>query len=224
MRLLLVEDDKDLSTALSRILKYSKYDVETAYDGLTALDMILHEEYSAIILDIMLPKMDGIEVLRRARDAKVSTPIILLTAKNQVDDKILGLDSGADDYISKPFESKELLARIRAVTRRVNSEVSLLSFGNTTLDHNTFELCAKTKTRLTSKEYKLMELLMMNKNAVLSTQKILDTLWDLDDFVEINVVWVFISMLRKKLEEIGADCYIKAIRGVGYQLEVKSND
>ena len=221
MRLLLVEDDKDLSNALSKILRYSKYDVDTSYDGETALGMILSGEYNAVILDIMLPKMDGIEVLKKVRASKVYTPIILLTAKNQIDDKILGLDSGADDYISKPFDSKELLARIRVVTRRMNSEISLLEFGNTTLDHNTFELCAVSKTRLTNKEYKLMELLMLNKNSVLSTQKILDALWDIDDYVEINVVWVFISMLRKKLEEIGANCYIKAIRGVGYQLEKK---
>lgn len=221
MKLLLVEDDKDLSNVLSRILKYNKYDVETAFDGATALEMILNEAYSAVILDVMLPKIDGIEVLKKVRKEKISTPIILLTAKNQIDDKILGLDSGADDYISKPFESRELLARIRAVTRRINSEISSLAFGNCTLDFNTFELCANTKIRLTSKEYKLMELLIINKNSVLSTQKILDTLWDLEDYVEINVVWVFISMLRKKLEEIGADCYIKAIRGVGYQLVKK---
>ena len=140
MRLLLVEDDKDLSNALSKILRYSKYDVDTSYDGETALGMILSGEYNAVILDIMLPKMDGIEVLKKVRASKVYTPIILLTAKNQIDDKILGLDSGADDYISKPFDSKELLARIRVVTRRMNSEISLLEFGNTTLDHNTFEL------------------------------------------------------------------------------------
>ena len=223
MRILLVEDDKDLSNALSKILRYSKYDVETAYDGLTALNMITSNEYSAVILDIMIPKINGIEVLTKARAAGISTPIIVLTAKSQIDDKIEGLDAGADDYITKPFEAKELLARLRALTRRIKSDVASLSFGNCYLDYNTFELCAKEKVRLTSKEYKLVELLMMNKNVVLSTQRILDSIWGIDDFVEINVVWVFISMLRKKLEQIGADCYIKAIRGVGYQLEMINN-
>lgn len=222
MKLLLVEDDLDLSNALSKILGYSHCDVDTAYDGLTAYDKILSNNYDVIVLDIMIPKIDGIEVLKKVREKGVSTPIILLTAKSQLDDKIVGLDAGADDYITKPFESKELLARIRAAARRSSSEVITLSFENCKLDPNTFELIAEETVRLTSKEFKLMELLMNNRNSVLSTQRILDTLWELEDDVEINVVWVFISMLRKKLEQIGANCYIKAIRGVGYQL-VKLN-
>lgn len=222
MRLLLVEDDKDLSKALSKILTYNKYDVDTAYDGVEALNMILSNDYNAVVLDIMIPKLNGIDVLKQARTAGVSTPIILLTAKSQMDDKIEGLDAGADDYITKPFESKELLARLRAVTRRIKSEVSTLSFGNCSLDFNTFELCAKERLRLTNKEYKLMELLMINQNMILSSQKIFETIWGVDEMVEINVVWVFISMLRKKIEQVGANCYIKAVKGVGYQLvEIK---
>lgn len=222
MRLLLVEDDLDLSNALSKILSYSKYDVDTAYDGLAAYEKIISNNYDVVILDIMIPKMDGIDVLKNVREKGITTPIILLTAKSQLDDKVVGLDAGADDYITKPFESKELLARIRAISRRATTEVVTLSFENCKLNPNTFELTAIETVRLTSKEFKLMELLMTNRNSVLSTQRILDTLWELEDDVEINVVWVFISMLRKKLELIGANCYINAIRGVGYQL-VKLN-
>lgn len=224
MKLLLVEDDRDLSRALNKILTYNKYDVEAVYDGLSAVEAILSNEYSVIILDIMLPQLNGIEVLQQIRETGIFTPVILLTAKSQLEDKIVGLDAGADDYITKPFDSKELLARIRAVTRRVTSEVKFLSFGNCSLDFNTFELIAEKSVRLTSKEYKLMELLMLNKNSVLSSEKILNSIWTIDDDVEINVVWVFISMLRKKLEQIGANCYIKAIRGVGYQLDLLKHD
>lgn len=224
MKLLLVEDDRDLSRALNKILTYNKYDVEAVYDGLSAIEAIKSNDYSVVVLDIMLPQLNGIEVLQQIREAGFFTPVILLTAKSQLEDKIVGLDAGADDYITKPFDSKELLARIRAVTRRVTTEVKFLSFGNCSLDFNTFELIAESNIGLTSKEYKLMELLMLNTNLVLSSERILNSIWTIDDDVEINVVWVFISMLRKKLEQIGANCYIKAIRGIGYQLDLLKHD
>jgi len=224
VKLLLVEDDRDLSRALNKILTYNKYDVEAVYDGLSAIEAIKSNDYSVVVLDIMLPQLNGIEVLQQIREAGFFTPVILLTAKSQLEDKIVGLDAGADDYITKPFDSKELLARIRAVTRRVTTEVKFLSFGNCSLDFNTFELIAESNIGLTSKEYKLMELLMLNTNLVLSSERILNSIWTIDDDVEINVVWVFISMLRKKLEQIGANCYIKAIRGIGYQLDLLKHD
>lgn len=223
MRILLVEDDKDLSSAIKRILLHNNYDVDVAYDGVEALEFISFQEYQAIIMDLMIPKIDGITAIKKIRSSGNNTPILILTAKTEIDDKVIGLDAGADDYLTKPFQIKELLARIRAISRRSGTEIKPLEFANCVLNPNTFELIANESVRLTNKEYKLMELLIINNNMILSTQRILDTLWEFDADVEINVVWVFISMLRKKLEQIGANCYIKAIRGLGYQLEVIKN-
>ena len=223
MLVYIVEDSEDIIEVEKYALERMGFEVEGFIKSKPFFEKVRVKKPDMILLDIFIYEESGYDVLNKLR-ASIDTkniPVILVSACDSELDKSKGLDAGADDYISKPFDSKELLARIRVVTRRMNSEISLLEFGNTTLDHNTFELCAVSKTRLTNKEYKLMELLMLNKNSVLSTQKILDALWDIDDYVEINVVWVFISMLRKKLEEIGANCYIKAIRGVGYQLEKK---
>jgi DNA-binding response OmpR family regulator len=223
MRILLAEDDKELSNAVTRVLKVSNFDVDQAYDGQEALDYIDYMKYDVIIMDIMMPKMDGITCVKRIRDKKCHTPIIMLTAMSETDDKVNGLDAGADDYLTKPFVVKELLARIRALLRRDSAIVDNYSIGNVTLDSQTFEIKNGNKSqRLTAKEYKLMELLIRNKNQIISTEKIMDDIWDLESDAEINVVWVFISSLRKKLEQIEADHIIKAVRGLGYRLEAIS--
>ncbi len=223
MRILLAEDDKELSNAVTRVLKVSNFDVDQAYDGQEALDYIDYMKYDVIIMDIMMPKMDGITCVKRIRDKKCHTPIIMLTAMSETDDKVNGLDAGADDYLTKPFVVKELLARIRALLRRDSAIVDNYSIGNVILDSQTFEIKNGNKSqRLTAKEYKLMELLIRNKNQIISTERIMDDIWDLESDAEINVVWVFISSLRKKLEQIEADHIIKAVRGLGYRLEAIS--
>jgi len=223
VRILLAEDDKELSNAVTRVLKVSNFDVDQAYDGQEALDYIDYMKYDVIIMDIMMPKMDGITCVKKIREAKCHTPIIMLTAMSETDDKVNGLDAGTDDYLTKPFVVKELLARIRALLRRESNIVDNSKIGNVILDNNTFEIRNGDKSqRLTSKEYKLMELLIRNKNQIISTERIMDDIWDLESDAEINVVWVFISSLRKKLEAIGADHIIKAVRGLGYRLEAIS--
>lgn len=221
MKILLAEDERDLSNAITRVLKFNKYDVVQAYDGKQALEFIDYESYDAIILDVMMPKMNGFEVVKAIRNQGIKTPVLILTAKSEIDDKVLGLDYGADDYLTKPFQVKELLARLRAIIRRNGDFKEAYSVGNTTLDHDTFELVAKTSCRLTNTEYKLMEYLIRNQNILLSTEKIMEEVWDFDNDCEINVVWAYISNLRKKLEQVGSEYTIKAMRGVGYKLTKK---
>ncbi len=224
MRLLLCEDEKPLSDALSMILKHNNYSVDCVYDGEEALDYLLAENYDAVILDIMMPKVDGMTVLKKIRSNGNDIPVIMLTAKSQLDDKVLGLDNGADDYITKPFETKELLARIRATTRKSNNnnKTSVISVGNVTLDQTTFELSTSKDTiRLANKEFQMMEMLMVNNNNLISTDKFMEKIWGYDSETEINVVWVYISYLRKKLVSLEADIQIKATRNTGYSLEFK---
>ena len=220
MRLLLVEDERELSQAISRVLEYHKYTVDVAFDGAQAIDAVKDDEYDGIIMDVMMPKVDGITAVKRIREMGVNTPILMLTAKAEVDDKVLGLDVGADDYLTKPFAVKELLARIRALLRR-KGEVAVYTIGNTTLNPETFTLKAQGETRLSNKEYRLMEYLINNKNAFSSTEKLMENVWEWESDAEINVVWVFVSTLRKKMEAIGSDYTIKASRGIGYRLEHK---
>ncbi|MGN0485909.1 MAG: response regulator transcription factor [Acutalibacteraceae bacterium] len=223
MRLLLAEDEKDLSKALCTILKHNNYSVDAVYNGQDALDYGLCENYDGIILDIMMPKKNGIEVLRELRQNGVSTPVLILTAKAEVDDKIFGLDAGADDYLTKPFSMGELLARIRAITRR-KSEFSpnLLTAGNLTLNRETYELSVGDNAiRLGNKEYQMIEFLMSSPGRLISTEQFMERIWGYETEAEINVVWVYISYLRKKLATLGADREIKAVRGVGYTLEEK---
>ena len=225
MRILLAEDDKELSNAVTRVLKVSNFDVDQAYDGQEALDYIDYMKYDVIIMDIMMPKMDGITCVKRIREKKCHTPIIMLTAMSETDDKVNGLDAGADDYLTKPFVVKELLARIRALLRRDSNIVDNYSIGNVILDSQTFEIRNGDKSqRLTAKEYKLMELLIRNKNQIISTERIMDDIWDLESDAEINVVWVFISSLRKKLEQIESDHIIKAVRGLGYRAVINNKE
>lgn len=223
MRLLLAEDEKELSNALVAVLKHSNYSVDAVYDGLDAFNYAMSENYDGIILDIMMPKMDGIEVLKKIREKGINVPVLLLTAKSQVSDRINGLDSGADDYLTKPFAMGELLARIRAMTRR-KTEFSPndLSIGNITLSRETYDLKGPNGVqRLGNKEFQMLEMLMVNKNTLISTDRFMERIWGYDSDAEINVVWVFISYLRKKLASVGSNVEIKAARGVGYTLAEK---
>ena len=221
MRLLLAEDEKELSKALCAILKHNNYSVDAVFNGQDALDYGLCENYDGIILDIMMPKKNGLEVLKELRENGISTPVLMLTAKAEVEDRILGLDMGADDYLTKPFSMGELLARIRAITRR-KSEFSpnLLTSGNLSLNRETFELSVESNSiRLGNKEFQMMEMLMSNPGRLISTEQFMERIWGYETEAEINVVWVYISYLRKKLSNLGAKLEIKAVRGVGYTLE-----
>ena len=221
MRILLVEDEKALSKALVAILERNNYSVDPVYDGADALEYLDAGDYDGVVLDIMIPKVDGITVLRELRSRGNSIPVLLLTAKSEVDDKVLGLDSGANDYLTKPFNSRELLARIRAMTRpRAARESSLLKMGNVTLDRGKYELSAPGGSfRLTSKEFQMMELLMSNPGNLISSERFKEKIWGYDSEAEINVVWVYISYLRKKLSALQANIQIKAKRNAGYSLE-----
>ena len=222
MRLLLAEDEIDLSNTIKKVLEMNQYDVDAVYDGEAALEMLEFTNYDGVLLDVMMPKKDGYTVVKEMRQKGNSTPVMILTAKSQIDDKVTGLDAGADDYLTKPFAIKELLARVRALCRRKGGDTPSYSVGNMTLNPGTFEISTdKGSARLTSKEFKLMELLIRNQGVLLSTAKIMDSVWEYDTEAEINVVWVFISSLRKKMDSIESTCEIKAVRGVGYRLEVK---
>ncbi|MEA4824519.1 MAG: response regulator transcription factor [Clostridiaceae bacterium] len=224
MRLLLAEDEKELSAALVAILTHGNYSVDAVYNGRDALDYLLGVNYDGAVLDIMMPGMDGLTVLRRVRDAGQKLPILMLTAKAEVDDRVAGLDLGADDYLTKPFAAKELLARIRAMTRR-SAEVSstVLRCGNLALDRATFELSTEKGTmRLANKEYQIMEMLLENTGQIIPTERFMEKVWGYDTETETSVVWVYISYLRKKLETLGAAVSIRATRGVGYSLEEKA--
>ena len=203
-----------------RVLKHNNYTVDAVYDGAEALEYLTYGEYDGVILDIMMPKADGLTVLRTIRAQGNNVPVILLTAKSEVDDRVEGLDAGADDYLSKPFAMKELLARIRAMTRRKNDVISTYTVGNLTLNPKQFTISAdKGEIRLSGKEFQMMEMLVKNGNVLISTEKFMESVWGYDSEAEINGVWVYISSLRKKLQSIGANVNIKAVRGLGYRLE-----
>ncbi len=224
MRLLLAEDELALSRAITAILKKNNYEVDAVYDGEAALDWLAANNYDGAILDIMMPKLDGISVLRRVRAGGSSLPILILTAKSEVDDKVIGLDAGANDYLTKPFAAKELLARIRAMTRAQSAQNSSeMRMGNIRLNRATFELSSPTDSfRLANKEFQMMELLLNNPRHLISTEQFMERIWGQDSDAEINVVWVYISYLRKKLAALGADIQIKATRNAGYSLEEKA--
>lgn len=221
MRLLLAEDEKPLSRALTAILERNHYSVDAVYDGQEALEYLEADNYDGVILDIMMPKVDGLSVLKTIRSRGNRIPVLLLTAKSEVDDKVEGLDAGANDYLAKPFHSKELLARIRAMTRSQSVQVdSVLKFGNVSLDRATFELFTTYGSfRLANKEFQMLEMMMSNPNQVISTERFMEKIWGYDSEADISVVWVYISYLRKKLAAIHADIQIKVTRGVGYSLE-----
>ena len=226
MRILLAEDEVSLSKALKVILERNNYSVDQVYDGEEALSFLSAANYDCLILDLMMPKVDGITVLKTMRKEGNMLPVIILTAKSEVDDKVLGLDSGANDYLTKPFNSRELLARIRAITRsKENKEGdSILKMGNTILMRDTFILKTDSgETRLQSKEFQILELLMQNKNKLISTERLMEKIWGFDSEAEINVVWVYISNLRKKLVSLDSNVEIKATRNAGYTLEERND-
>ena len=223
MRILLAEDERSLSRAVVALLEKNNYSADAVYDGAEALEYLVAENYDAVILDIMMPKMDGLTVLRKLRERGSHVPVLMLTAKSEVEDKVAGLDTGANDYLTKPFATAELLARIRAMTRTQAVQTdSRLSFGNVVLDQTTFELSAPGGSfRLANREYQMIELLMRNPRQVIPTERFLEKIWGYDSDVEINVVWVYISYLRKKLAALHANVQIKATRNTGYSLEEK---
>ena len=221
MRILLAEDEIDLSKALAAILKHNNYSVDAVYDGADALDYGFAQNYDGIILDIMIPKMNGLEVLEELRKRGIGTPVLMLTAKSEIQDRIAGLDLGADDYLTKPFAMGELLARVRAMMRRQSEFTpSTITIGNITLNKANYELSGENASfRLGNKEFQMMEILMNNPKRLISTEQFMERIWGYDSESEMNVVWVYISYLRKKLAALNANVEIKAARGVGYTLE-----
>ena len=224
MKLLFAEDDRDLSAAVRTLLERSGYLVDAVYDGAEAVDYALAESYDGIILDWMMPEKDGVEALHEMRQKGIRTPCMLLTARDDVKDRVTGLDAGADDYLSKPFNAGELLARIRAMLRRRDAYVpDVISWEDLHLDKGSCELsCGDQRTRLTGKMYQLTELFMENPKHIFSAQQLMDKIWGWESDAEINVVWVNISQLRKKLGELGSDTEIRVYRGTGYALEKKA--
>ena len=222
MKLLYAEDERSLSEAVVDVLEYHKYKVDPVYDGQDALDYARNDQYDGIILDVMMPKKSGFEVLSALRAEGNRTPILLLTAKAEVEDRIQGLDLGADDYLPKPFAMGELLARIRAMLRRREDFTpDLLTMGNLTLDRQSYTLAVgESRLLLPKLEFQLMELFLLNRGIYLSTEDILVKVWGYDTEAEIGIVWVYISYLRKKLTSLGADVAIKAKRNIGYTLEL----
>ena len=220
MRILFAENEISLAKAVGRILEKNNYSADAVHNGVDALNYLETDNYDAAILDIMMPKMDGITVLKKLRESGNPIPVIMLTAKSEVDDKVLGLDSGANDYLTKPFDTKELLARIRAMTRTQASVNSKLHFGNITLDRATFELSSPTGNfRLANKEFQMMEILMSDPQHLISTERLMERIWGYDADAEINVVWVYISYRPKKLTALHANIQNKATRNAGYSLE-----
>lgn len=223
MRLLLAEDERSLSRAIITILQKNNYSADAVYNGRDALEYLEVGNYDGVILDIMMPEADGITVLKRLRQSGNNIPVLLLTAKSDIDDKVLGLDSGANDYLTKPFDVKELLARIRAMTRTQTLQTdSIIRFGNIALNRATFELSSPTGSyQLANREYQMMELLMSNPHCLISSEKFMERIWGYDSDAEINVVWVYISYLRKKLVSLRANSEIRSTRNAGYSLEEK---
>ena len=224
MRLLFAEDDRDLSTAVRTLLERSGYHVDAVSDGEEALEYARAEAYDGMILDWMMPRMDGVSALKKMRESGISVPCLLLTARDAVEDRVAGLDAGADDYLPKPFNATELLARIRAMLRRRETYVpDVLRWEDLTLDKGSCELtCSNRSVRLTGKAFQLMELFMENPRHLFSVQQLMDSVWGWDAEAEINVVWVNISQLRKRLNELESGTEIRVHRGTGYSLEKKA--
>ena len=220
MRILLAEDEKALARALVKIFEKNNYSADAVHNGTDALAYIEAGNYDAAVLDIMMPGMDGISVLKEVRAQGNMIPILLLTARDDTADKILGLDSGANDYLTKPFDTPELHARNRAITRSHSSYDSTLTMGNISLDRACFELSSPSGSmKLANKEYQMMEMFMSNPHHLISAEKFMEKIWGFDTDAEINVVWIYISYLRKKLASLGADIQIKTSRNAGYSLE-----
>lgn len=226
MKLLLVEDEKRMGQALVELLKLENYDVDWETDGEDGLYALESDIYDIAVLDVMLPHKDGFEIARQARNNGIKTPILMLTARSDTDDKVNGLDCGADDYLTKPFVSKELLARLRALTRRqYDVSKGKLNFGDITLETSTMNLSLKetgNSVRLSDKEYRVLEVLMTNKNQILTREQLALKIWGYQNEAEYNNVEVYMTFVRKKLNFIGAKTVIKAVRGVGYELRYEN--
>lgn len=222
LKILLVEDEARMAEALAALLRYENYNVNVCYDGIAGMEAICSDEYDIIILDVMLPGLSGFDIAKNTREMGNTTPILMLTAKSELDNKVNGLDSGADDYMTKPFETKELLARLRALGRRSsNVENNLYSYGDIILNTDSFQLFCKTNgqsVRLSKKEYQLMEFFLTNQNRVLTREQLVLKIWGYENEAEYNNVEVYLSFDRKKLTFIGSKVEIKALRGVGYEL------
>ena len=223
MRILIIEDEYSLADVLRAILRKENYTVDIAENGQDGLYQALTDIYDAVILDVMLPEMNGFEVLHRMRKEGIKTPVLMLTAKSELDDKVKGLDYGADDYMTKPFQTKELLARLRAITRRKGEiESSVIEFGDLELNTNLGEISCKAtgKTmKLGAKEFQLLEFMLKNKNQIVTKEQIVEKLWGLESDSEYNNAEVYVSFTRKKIKFIGSKVMIKAVRGLGYILE-----
>ncbi|MGG4398234.1 response regulator transcription factor [Paenibacillus thiaminolyticus] len=226
MRILMVEDEKYMAEAIEQVLKKRNYTIDLAFDGEYGLDCGLADIYDIIILDIMLPKMDGLQVLKELRDNGIQTPVILLTAKGSTEDKVEGLDSGADDYLAKPFQAEELLARLRALGRRKNVPIqdSVLQYGDIELDPFSLHLsCGDKNFKLTLKESQLLELLISRQGMITSKDSIIEKLWGYDTDAEDNHVEVYISFLRKKLSHLQSEVRIQTVRSAGYLLKTSED-
>ena len=221
VRVLIAEDQTSIAKALKALLEREKYTVDMVHTGTDALDYMVGVDYDVVVLDIMMPGMDGLEALRRARTQGVKAPALFLTAKSEVEDRVAGLDAGADDYLPKPFAVAELLARVRALTRRRGDYApNVLTLGNVTLDCDGYTLAVgDARERLSNKEFQLMELLLRNTGRVFSSEHLMDKVWGVDSEAEMDVVWTYVGFLRKKLKALGADVEIRTIRGIGYTLE-----
>lgn len=220
MRILLIEDEKRMSDALCKILQLEKYDVDQCADGPAGLDAIESGIYDLVILDVMLPRMNGFDIARKARESGSRIPILMLTAKSDLDDKVTGLDCGADDYLTKPFMTKELLARLRALARRnINTPDGALRFGDISLNSDSYTLtCHDNSVRLSDKEYHILEYLIANQGQILTREQLALKIWGYDSNSEYNNVEVYMSFTRKKLAFVKAKTEIKAVRGIGYEL------
>ena len=225
MKILLVDDERALVQALEQILKQNKYSVDTAFNGEDGLDMALSGIYDLIILDVMMPKLDGFSVLKEIRANKFDCPVLMLTAKSETQDKIQGLNLGADDYLSKPFDTNELLARIKALLRRKEKFTGdILSYGDLTLNRNTFEISVnERKISLGKKEFQILEMLILNQGKSIDKDRFIEKIWGYDTDAEYNTIEVYVSFLRKKLASVKSKTEIKSIRGVGYTIGI-SND
>ena len=224
MRILLAEDVLPLARALKKILEKNNCSVDAVHNGDDALAYLENGDYDAAVLDIMMPRLDGISVLKRLRAGGKMTPVLILTAKAEPDDKVLGLDSGANYYLTKPFDAKELMAALRAITRPQTQPDTRLSFGNICLDRASYELSSPSGSfRLANREFQMMEMLLANPHHIISPERFMEKIWGYGSEAEMNIVWVYISYLRKKLSALNADIQIKASRNAGYSLEVKND-
>lgn len=221
MRILIAEDEAELAKALKFLLEKNKFSVDVVHDGAAALDCFRSTEYDVIVLDIMMPKVNGLEVLKTIRREKSNVPLMMLTAKAEVEDRVEGLELGADDYLPKPFASREFIARVKALSRRNAGYADrILSFGDIRLDCNRYELsCGEESVRLNNKEFQLTELFMRHPHLVFSTSHLMEKIWGQDSEAEIDVVWTYIGFVRKKLRQVGSRTEIRTARGAGYSLE-----